>query len=121
MANKSKALKSLEDQLKSSSTNLKAGTAVLAKWRDGEEREAFVLERRLISTEAPTTTTTVSAEDGESGTHQIRDVSAYRYYCAWCKQGSSAPTVSCNTPPSNTLHLNTLSPTTRAHLRSALE
>lgn len=98
MANKSKALKSLEDQLKSSSTNLKAGTAVLAKWRDGEEREAFVLERRLISTEAPTTTTTVSTEDGESGTHQIRDVSAYRYYCACYREGPRAPTVLQYTP-----------------------
>ena len=83
MANKSKALKSLEDQLKSSASNLKAGTAVLAKWRDGEEREAFVLERRLISTDAPITTTTATTDDGEPGMHQIRDVSAYRYYCAW--------------------------------------
>ena len=47
-----KASKPPEDLAPCSSTNLKIGTAVLAKWRDGDEREAVVVERRLIAPDA---------------------------------------------------------------------
>jgi hypothetical protein len=47
-----KAVKPPEDLAPCSATNLKVGTAVLAKWRDGDEREAVVVERRLVAPDA---------------------------------------------------------------------
>ena len=70
--------------------NLKAGTAVIAKWRDGEEREAFIVERRLIGDVAPVAVQIVG-EDGEPVVHQMRDVSAYRYYCSLILLSLSLP------------------------------
>ena len=89
-----KAVKPPEDLAPCSSTNLKVGTAVLAKWRDGDEREAVVVERRLVAPDAAPAAAAASAaaaggsEGGDAAAPAaaapLRDPSAYRYYLHWC-------------------------------------
>ena len=79
---KTKLNRSLEDSLRAGPNNLKAGAAVVAKLRDGEERDALVVERRLIAADAPLVPLQVVGDDGETVVKSIRDISAYRYYCA---------------------------------------
>ncbi len=87
-----KSLKPPEDLAKAGPSNLKVGTAVLAKWRDNEEREAIVVERRLIAQEAPSSAAAAAAAAAAAGGGEgseaptptvLRDTSAYRYYLHW--------------------------------------
>ena len=69
------------DEGKSGANNLKAGTRVIAKWRDGEEREAVVVDRRLLVKSdaplpAPSPTDNVIVMP-------LRPVEAYAYYVHW--------------------------------------
>jgi histone acetyltransferase HTATIP len=67
------------DEGKPGPGNLKAGTRVLAKWRDGEEKEAVVVERRLLvpaQLPAPSSTDNVIVMP-------LRPVEAYNYYVHW--------------------------------------
>jgi hypothetical protein len=74
-----------EDLIKAGPNNIKVGTAVIAKWRDGEDREALVVERRLVAPDSSSSATAAASAgegDGAAGTPVVlRDVSAYRYYC----------------------------------------
>lgn len=76
-----------KDEGESGPDNLKAGTRVLVKYKDGGERKAIVIERRLINKELDSKGGDGAGAAGGSGSGAVvvphRERSAYRYYVHW--------------------------------------
>jgi hypothetical protein len=95
MVKSNRPTKETKDEGESSATNLRAGTRVIAKWRDAGERRAVVIERRLVNKDAAAAAADAAAAGGAGGAvvpgagggtadaPARLPTTAYRYYVHW--------------------------------------